>query len=83
MKIYVDGVLGDAAALATSWDAGGTLQLGRAKAESGYTNFWLGSIDEVRIYDRALSADEIPALAGRRGHRGAVPAAWTRAAAAP
>ncbi len=41
------------------------MQLGRAKAESGYTNFWLGSIDEVRIYDRALSADEIPALAGR------------------
>ena len=53
LKIYVDGVPGDAAALATPWDAGRTVQLGRARAESGYTNSWLGSIDEVRIYDRA------------------------------
>jgi hypothetical protein len=64
VRLHVDGVAGVAASLPTTWDAGGTVQLGRHKASTGYVSNWLGSIDEVRIYDRLVGAAEIAELAG-------------------
>jgi hypothetical protein len=64
VRLYVDGVAGTTATLPTTWDAGGTVQLGRHRASTGYVCNWLGSIDEVRLYDRTLGPAEIAALAG-------------------
>jgi hypothetical protein len=64
IRLYVDGVAGAAVSHPTTWDAGGTAQLGRHKASTGYVCNWLGSIDEVRIYDRMVGAAEIVELAG-------------------
>src|SRR5579862_3990393 len=64
VSLYVNGVL-ETLQSQTSWD--GTIRnvnmemnIGR-KATGG--DYWSGSIDDVRIYNRALSAAEITALA--------------------
>lgn len=62
LRLYVDGVAAGTAVLTTPWNATGAVQLGRAKY-NGYVNNWPGAIDDVRIYDRALSAGEIHDLA--------------------
>ncbi|PFG38837.1 concanavalin A-like lectin/glucanase superfamily protein [Georgenia soli] len=63
MRFYVDGVLQGSvagpAAVATN-----ALGLGIG-AEPGGNRKFRGGIDEVRLYDRALSAQEIAGLAGR------------------
>ena len=38
------------------------LQIGADSRGKGYWQFLLGSIDDVRIYNRALSAEEVKAL---------------------
>ena len=59
--IYVDGVSGnsktDATALASSYN----LHIGHHGA---WGKYFSGSLDDVRIYNRALSAKEVEALAG-------------------
>ncbi|WP_214633741.1 LamG-like jellyroll fold domain-containing protein [Nonomuraea sp. NEAU-A123] len=63
IKIYVDGVAGTPAGHTTPWGATGTVQLGRARYAAGPVDYWPGSLDEVRIYDRTLAAEEIHDLA--------------------
>ncbi|HEY7484105.1 MAG TPA: LamG-like jellyroll fold domain-containing protein [Streptosporangiaceae bacterium] len=36
--------------------------IGRAKFGGNQVDFWPGTIDQVHLYDRALSADEITQL---------------------
>ncbi|MFG1956412.1 LamG-like jellyroll fold domain-containing protein [Nonomuraea sp. NPDC049028] len=64
IKLYVDGVAGAPAAHTTPWSASGTVQLGRARYAAGPVDYWPGSLDEVRIYDRTLATEEIHDLAG-------------------
>ncbi|MCF6476486.1 hypothetical protein FAF44_50350 [Nonomuraea sp. MG754425] len=64
IEIYVDGVPGSTAGHLTPWNATGTVQLGRAQVGGQPVNHWPGSLDEVRLYDRALTGDEIHDLAG-------------------
>ncbi|HEX4812382.1 MAG TPA: LamG-like jellyroll fold domain-containing protein [Nonomuraea sp.] len=64
VKIYVDGVAGTPGSHTTPWQAMRTVQLGRAIYNQLPYNYWLGAIDEVRIYDRTLSVQEIHDLAG-------------------
>lgn len=60
MRLYVDGVLQDSASVDNTADGdGGDLRIGTLWNQ---TNFFNGSIDDVRIYNRALSADEIQSL---------------------
>jgi hypothetical protein len=62
-SLYLDGVLASTdtgttgATTRTSWDT--DLRMGRPGASTRYFN---GRIDEVRIYNRALSADEVARL---------------------
>jgi hypothetical protein len=57
LKIYIDGTLsGTADATNGDIDAGGFPEIGRWEQGSGYFN---GKIDEVRMYNRALTAGEI------------------------
>ncbi|HEY0002332.1 MAG TPA: LamG-like jellyroll fold domain-containing protein [Actinoplanes sp.] len=64
LSLWVDGVLQQSAAhtAAHSWHANGPVQVGRGYF-GGWVDAWEGSIDEVQLYDRALSADEIRSLA--------------------
>jgi len=41
--------------------------IGRAQYNNGLVDFWGGAIDRVRVYDRALSADEIATLYAANG----------------
>ncbi|MBP2477736.1 hypothetical protein JOF53_006608 [Crossiella equi] len=48
--------------LNTPWQAGGGLQLGRAKSGSGYEQYWPGGVDDVRLYTSSLDRQRVAAL---------------------
>jgi hypothetical protein len=76
MKLYVDGVLEDSDAYSGT-PAGNTrpVNIGAAWGGGTFQRFFRGLIDEVEIYDRVLSADEIADLfnAGSEGKCKPVP----------
>jgi photosystem II stability/assembly factor-like uncharacterized protein len=62
IRTYVDGVLDRE--LSTTAELGtstGTFKIGREPFSDSY--FWLGLMDDVRVYNRALTQDEIWAIA--------------------
>jgi hypothetical protein len=72
LRIYVDGVQdGAPVALSDGYDLSGTSQAnayigaGWNYATSVVQKYFIGVIDDVRIYSQALSAEEIAWLAGR------------------
>ena len=57
-KLYVDGTLGSANYRSTA-----EKNFYISMKEQGQGDYaWNGSVDDVRIYDRALSAEEVQAL---------------------
>lgn len=64
MRIYFNGKLSDSlsAPNLTSYTSTDDLQIGRGNKANFSANYFKGSIDEVRIYDRALNNDEVTAL---------------------
>jgi hypothetical protein len=65
-RAYVDGAACGTYSGAIGTNAGSTFYLG-----NGYHGYFSGSIDEVVIFDRALSAAEVAALA--QGSSGTAP----------
>ncbi|MFC9692236.1 LamG domain-containing protein [Kribbella sp. NPDC056951] len=65
VKLYVDGVEGTTASHPNPWHATGTTQLGRAQYQAVGVDNWLGSLDDVQVYNRVLAAGEIDDLAGK------------------
>ncbi|MEV4754546.1 LamG-like jellyroll fold domain-containing protein [Micromonospora sp. NPDC049559] len=64
LALYVDGVKqGRTATQSTPWPAIGPVQIGRAKFDGGSADSFKGAVDDVRLYDRLLSAEEIRELA--------------------
>jgi hypothetical protein len=63
---YKDGILADTPyALATAPITNtGTLRIGKSVVNWFYSNF-LGKMDDIRLYNRALSASEVKQLAGK------------------
>lgn len=60
MKLYVNGELqGVSEPPATPWNAAGGLRIGQSKVGTSSDTWWRGGIDEVRMYDRALSDAEV------------------------
>lgn len=57
VKLYVDGV--ERASTAISGSLATSTIAVRIANRDGNTNYWDGKIDDVRVYNRALSADEI------------------------
>ena len=78
VQLYVDGVLettfNASQAQAINTTVSGKVTVG-ANLPSGQNRYFVGAIDEPRIYDRALSAAEIAALHAA-GNQSA--AAWHR-----
>ncbi|MEU3457468.1 LamG-like jellyroll fold domain-containing protein [Micromonospora sp. NPDC006766] len=64
MTLYVDGVPQSTTAATGGWNATGGYIIGRAQWNGTFTNTWHGGIDDVRIYGKALTADQVATLAG-------------------
>jgi glucose/arabinose dehydrogenase len=80
VQVYVDGALGGEAVSATGAKTTPFASLGRIEDTSGAIDYFAGSLDDVRVYDRVLSAAEIAAL--MPGGANAAPTVATPAAAA-
>ena len=66
MKLYVNGLQEGTASLGTLWTGGDRWDVGTVTG-SGSIGYFDGTIDDVRLYNRALSAAEVQQLynAGR------------------
>lgn len=66
VKLYVDGVLKrqSSGVMPTMISPTGDLFIGRGGSSELIEKKWIGSLDEVRILNRALLADEVNQLAG-------------------
>ncbi|MEU8800907.1 LamG domain-containing protein [Spirillospora sp. NPDC048819] len=63
LQIYVNGDPGIASPVVQSaWNATGGFQIGRSKWLGNPTDPWAGMVDDVRVYDRIISAEEISDL---------------------
>jgi hypothetical protein len=65
IHLYVNGVLEGSADATLSWAATQGFNIGRARWDGAYVNRFKGSIDDVRAYGRALTADEVSVISGR------------------
>ncbi|GGR62863.1 hypothetical protein FHS37_007840 [Streptomyces griseostramineus] len=59
LRLYVNGKLQATADAGTPWQTTGALQIGRAMWADTPTDYFAGSIDEVTVWQRALTPDEI------------------------
>ncbi|WP_371774633.1 LamG-like jellyroll fold domain-containing protein [Streptomyces sp. NBC_01438] len=62
LKLYVDGSLKATAQAGPADASTGPLSVGRGQYAGEKGDFWNGSVDQVRVYDKALTADEVSAL---------------------
>ncbi|MFJ7627633.1 LamG-like jellyroll fold domain-containing protein [Streptomyces sp. NPDC097595] len=62
IKLYVDGKLASTAPAGSADVSSGALSVGRAKWSGDNTDFWNGSVDQVQVYDKALTDQEVTAL---------------------
>lgn len=66
--LYVDAKLAGKTEYKTPWRADGSTYLGCCQVMDTNVDHWFGAIDDVRMYDRALSPAEIELL--HRGEKG-------------
>jgi len=63
LRLYVDGVNVATVAKPAAWNAGGALQVGRAKWHGWLGDWWRGDIDDVRVHQGVLPDVTIADLA--------------------
>jgi hypothetical protein len=61
MRLYVNGVLMGEADRVPRWHGVGTTRIGHLRANGANQGFFPGAIDELKIYDRPISAAEVRA----------------------
>ncbi|MFF4983912.1 LamG-like jellyroll fold domain-containing protein [Streptomyces sp. NPDC001046] len=66
IRLYVDGVLQETDEHTPAWSARGAFTVGRGLWEGKPADVFHGGIDDVRVYDRALGASDVAALAKAR-----------------
>jgi hypothetical protein len=66
IALYVDGQLQEVLPYNSDWQATGSTVIGRGKWEGRNADCMNGTVDDVRIYDVALSPLDIQALAGKK-----------------
>jgi hypothetical protein len=66
IRLYVNGQLASTVTYVYRWNATGPLTIGRALWLGAPSEPWPGDVDDVRIYNRALGADEIATLYATR-----------------
>ncbi len=62
IKLYVNGSLVSTQTVPAAWNATGETVIGRSKWNGTTADSWTGSIDDVQLYDRALSDQEVASL---------------------
>ncbi|MFD6657372.1 LamG-like jellyroll fold domain-containing protein [Streptomyces parvus] len=63
IRLYVDGRLQGTAPRTSSWKAGGSFTVGRGLWQGEGADEYQGHIDDVRVFQRAVSASQAAALA--------------------
>ncbi|QFY10214.1 LamG domain-containing protein [Nonomuraea phyllanthi] len=66
LTLYVNGVKAGQVALNTPWYAAGVFQVGAGLYNGVPGNFFPGQIDDIRLFDRVVSADEVKQLFKQR-----------------
>ncbi|MEU8852692.1 LamG-like jellyroll fold domain-containing protein [Streptomyces sp. NPDC048564] len=66
LLLYVNGTLAGSTQLAANWYAGGAFQIGASQFDGTPASLFPGQIDDVRIFDRAVSGDEVYQLFKQR-----------------
>lgn len=62
LTLYVDGQEVGSSSVCGGTTPGGPLTIGRGQYNGGPVDFWPGAIDDVRTFDRALTAQEVQAV---------------------
>jgi alpha-L-arabinofuranosidase len=62
LKVYVDGSEGSDAAFTSPWKASGHTLIGRGKYGGNPVDFLHGAVDDVRMYQGALTTTQVKAL---------------------
>ncbi|MEO3804314.1 LamG-like jellyroll fold domain-containing protein [Nonomuraea sp. B1E8] len=62
ISLYVNGRLESTVAVTPPWNATGPLTIGRGRVGGAASDHWQGDVDEVRVYARAMFADEVADL---------------------
>ncbi|MFD7288271.1 LamG-like jellyroll fold domain-containing protein [Streptomyces sp. NPDC059863] len=62
LTLYVNGVVAGQASVSETWYAGGPVQIGAGSYEGQPGSFFPGQIDEVKLFDRPISAGEVQQL---------------------
>ncbi len=59
LRLYVDGLLVSIVSHSNAWHADGSLQIGRARWHGFLGDWWRGGIDDVQVFQGALTDDEV------------------------
>ncbi|MFJ9686111.1 LamG-like jellyroll fold domain-containing protein [Streptomyces bacillaris] len=66
IRLYVNGQLQGISAAPRTWEAQGAVQIGRTIWQGQYVDYFPGTIDDVRLFDRPVADDEIRQIFQRR-----------------
>lgn len=66
ITLYVDGKPAATTEAGPADVSTGPLSVGRAQYDGAKVDFWNGSVDQVEVYDKALTAEDVSALHGRQ-----------------
>jgi len=64
LTMYVDGVAGSTYQTRSATLSDGTFTLGRAQWDNTRVDYLVGAVDEVKVYDQALTAAQVAASSG-------------------
>jgi hypothetical protein len=65
MRLYVNGALAATGEGANPFDSRSTLDVGRARTNNSWTDWWPGQVDDVQVWDRIVYPGEIAAIANK------------------
>ncbi|MFE2260224.1 LamG-like jellyroll fold domain-containing protein [Streptomyces griseosporeus] len=66
LTLYVNGVKAGETPLQSDWYAGGAFQIGAGSYSGAPNSYFPGQIDDVRLYDRPVSAQEVQQMFRQR-----------------
>ncbi|MGV9599530.1 LamG-like jellyroll fold domain-containing protein [Streptosporangium sandarakinum] len=59
MRLYVNGVEGVPGDMGAAWASGNAFQIGRGLYAGKFADYTPGIVDDVRVFDRVVTADEV------------------------
>lgn len=59
IRLFVNGALAGVATQTATFNATGPFDIGRAKYNGAFVNYWPGAVDETRVWNRVVYSDEL------------------------